>query len=147
MKTEKNEFGFVVRGSAGKSRPVQLLFCFWWARATCDNPCRSILAYSVGTVVAAVVDLYVAVEGYSRQCHSNRIMEESWSVVNKCCCLFCDETSNMAQDTNSWRHLFTHIVRVLSAWALQVIKLSNRDHAKVFKSSFARYELSEKTKI
>ena len=110
MKTEKNEFGFVVRGSAGKSRPVQLLFCFWWARATCDNPCRSILAYSVGTVVAAVVDLYVAVEGYSRQCHSNRIMEESWSVVNKCCCLFCDETSNMAHDTNSWRHLFTHIV-------------------------------------
>ena len=26
--------------------------------------------------VGAVVDLYLAVEGYSRQCHSNQIMEE-----------------------------------------------------------------------
>ena len=41
--------------------------------------------------------------------------------MNKCCCLFCDETSNTAQYTNSWRQLFTHI----AAWAFQVIKLSN----------------------
>ena len=27
-------------------------------------------------IVSAVVDLYLAVEGYSRQCHSNQIREE-----------------------------------------------------------------------
>ena len=35
----------------------------------CDNPCRSIQ-------LGAVVDLHLAVEGYSRQCHCNQIMEE-----------------------------------------------------------------------
>ena len=69
MKTEKNEFSHVVRASAGKSRPAQLLYCLRSARAMWDNPCRSIQ-------LGAVVDLYLAVEGYSRQCHSSQIMEE-----------------------------------------------------------------------
>ena len=38
-----------------------------------NNLWSSVQIYSVG----AVVDLYVAVEGYSRQCHSNQTMEES----------------------------------------------------------------------
>ena len=41
MTTGKNEFSLVVRASAGKSRPVQLLHCLRWACATWDYQGRS----------------------------------------------------------------------------------------------------------
>lgn len=61
--TEKNEFSLVVRAFTGKSRPVQLL--------------RLLLQMSESNNSgSAIVDLHLAVEGYSRQFHSNQINEE-----------------------------------------------------------------------
>ena len=70
MKTKKNEFGLVVRASTTRSPASGAALLIQMSEGNVEKSLRQI--YSVG----AAVDLYLAVRGYSRQCHINQIIEE-----------------------------------------------------------------------